>query len=559
MLWGAAVGAGGAAASPSTADTVQRLLTLLSPTVRLEPGLLRAVRCLWPEGRRDPGLEAWVWQDPALASQHYVAASWQPKRRSALLAQFAEQPEALRKAVLDLVKLWRADLGPAVWLSEIVNLDPQSKQVAIDPNDLEDAARFLTQLADDLEKIEELPAATGAWIEHWPGRFTEAIGYDPRVQQAVHRLYELVRPRDSQTQVPVWYDPAALSSPELPVRQVELWQAADQLVVQTVGQPPVERGSRLGLLYTASGEVVVSPGAATETKAQVLDLNRQPRLAIALSKEGGFRLGTDRDRLQCGRITVPECDWAREIGRDTFGLWAAFEIAGVRQCLRWIPPGRFWMGSPEEEAGRYDDEGPRHEVQLTQGFWLFDTPCTQDLWQAVMGENPSRFKGKDWQARPVEQVNWEDCQQFIATLNARWPKLALALPTEAEWEYACRAGTTTARYADDLDVIAWYRENSGNETKPVKGKQPNAWGLYDMLGNVDEWCHDGLRNYAAPIGPDPLGPTNPGAFRVIRGGLWIWIARDVRSACRYAYRPGGRYGYLGFRCASSGQASRLGR
>ncbi len=251
--------------------------------------------------------------------------------------------------------------------------------------------------------------------------------------------------------------------------------------------------------------------------------------------------------------------WASAWGQDRYGPWAALCVGEVEQRLRWIPPGRFWMGSLGSERGRDEDEGPQHEVQISQGFWLFDAPCTQALWQAVMGENPSRFQKGDWQERPVEQVSWEDCQQFIARLNAQLPELASALPSEAEWEYACRAGTTTARYAEKLDAIAWYDRNSKGETHPVKLKQPNAWGLYDMLGNVDEWCYDGRRAYTAASVVDPLGPTTAGAHRVIRGGDWFWFAQDVRSAYRYADSPGYRYGNLGFRCASSSQASKMTR
>jgi len=139
--------------------------------------------------------------------------------------------------------------------------------------------------------------------------------------------------------------------------------------------------------------------------------------------------------------------WAWRWDDDVFGAWANFRIDDVEQRLRWIPPGRFSMGSPEEEEGRYDDEGPRHEVHISRGYWLFDTPCTQELWQAVRGTNPSEFQGAE---HPVENVSWEDCQGFIEALNARLPGLGLRLPTEAQWEYACRAGTETARYAEDL-------------------------------------------------------------------------------------------------------------
>jgi formylglycine-generating enzyme required for sulfatase activity len=213
------------------------------------------------------------------------------------------------------------------------------------------------------------------------------------------------------------------------------------------------------------------------------------------------------------------------------------------------------MGSPADEAGRFAEEGPQHEVVLTEGFWLCDTPCTQALWQEVMGTNPSRFKGAN---RPVEQVSWEDCQQFLLQLHRQLPELPLALPTEAQWEYACRAGTTTARYEADVDAIAWAWENSGRKTHEVGQKQPNAWGLYDMLGNVWEWCSDGMRDYTATGVLDPVGPTAAGARRAVRGGGWGHVARGVRAAYRLAGGPGVRYGDLGFRGSSSGHTQQEG-
>jgi len=244
--------------------------------------------------------------------------------------------------------------------------------------------------------------------------------------------------------------------------------------------------------------------------------------------------------------------WASAWGQDAYGPWCAFRLGEVTQRLRWIPPGRFRMGSPARESGRFEWEGPQHEVRLTQGFWLFDTPCTQALWQAVMGTNPSFFKGPQ---RPVELVSWEECQTFLAAFTQRVPALPLALPTEAQWEYACRAGTQTARYAARLDTIAWYDANSDGQTHDVGQKRPNAWGLYDMLGNVDEWCLDGLRDYTAEPVVDPVGRMDAGADRVLRGGGWPLSARLVRAANRLGNAPGYRIDSLGFRCASSGAAS----
>ena len=282
-------------------------------------------------------------------------------------------------------------------------------------------------------------------------------------------------------------------------------------------------------------------------------------------------------------------DWATAWGQDRFGVWVEFTLDDVVQRLRWIPPGQFLMGSPESEYGGlakddYDREwflreGPQHEVTITRGYWLFDTPVTQALWEAVMGANPSQFQSPD---RPVEQVSWNDCQTFLETINAHMPDLALSLPTEAQWEYGCRADTESAIYTGELEIlgdnnapaldsIAWYGGNSGVDfelseghyssgwpekqydhqqagTHPVGKKQPNAWGLYDMLGNVWEWCADGLRDYAAEPIQDPAGPDED-ARRVIRGGAWDYNARNCRSAGRYANDPGNRYYYLGIRCA----------
>jgi len=271
-------------------------------------------------------------------------------------------------------------------------------------------------------------------------------------------------------------------------------------------------------------------------------------------------------------------EWASAWGEDEYGVWLAFTFQEVEQRLRWIPPGQFVMGSPKKEAGRYDDETP-HRVTLTRGFWLFDTPVTQALWEAVMGSNPSRFKSPD---RPVENVSWDDCQKFIVRLNGEMPGLQLRLPTEAQWEYACRAGTAMATYSGDLkikgennapllDEIAWYGGNSGVDfelengydsstwpekqydhrragSHPVALKAPNAWGLYDMLGNVWEWCEDWYAEYSGADEIDPRGHA-VGARRVIRGGSWNNFARNVRAAVRNHYEPGDRDYDLGFRCA----------
>lgn len=253
-------------------------------------------------------------------------------------------------------------------------------------------------------------------------------------------------------------------------------------------------------------------------------------------------------------------DWANAWGDDVYWLWAEFEVKEVRQRMRWIAPGEFWMGSPEDEPMRYVDEGPRHRVRISKGFWLADTACTQALWLALTGEDPSGFMG-DLQC-PVESVSWDDVQAFLQALGAA-ELLRPDLPTEAEWEYACRAGTESAfhfgaqitpkqvNYDGDHPYAGGKQGEYRQRTVSVKGLPANRWGLFQMHGNVWEWCKDGLRTYAAKdaVLVDPEGPM-AGAEpvdRVLRGGSWFNHARGARSAYRDASRPGRRLHGYGFR------------
>jgi len=341
-----------------------------------------------------------------------------------------------------------------------------------------------------------------------------------------------------------------------PARHVRAaFRGADRLgdLDDALGFRPASAGSSQPVPAWAAWRTALPQAELAETVPQpptvpLVRLSQESGRVIGLPPGNDFLVHSDHERLTFG-LTKPS--WASQIGRDVYGLWVMFEVKGIQQRMRWMPPGRFLMGSPLEEEERYDDEGPQHAVQLTRGFWLCDTPCTQALWQAVMRRNPSAVKG---QHRPVEQVSWEECQTFLHRLNAHLSGVTLYLPTEAQWEYACRAGTKTTRYQEDLDTIAWYGDNSQGQTHEVGLKHPNAWGLYDMLGNVWEWCHDDQRDYAKSEGVmvDPLGSTETGANRVVRGGSWNYSARFVRAAYRSWDDPGVRSDYLGFRPASAG-------
>lgn len=274
--------------------------------------------------------------------------------------------------------------------------------------------------------------------------------------------------------------------------------------------------------------------------------------------------------------------WASAYGHDQYGLWLEFAVGEAVQRLRWIAPGWFVMGSPEQERARIENpserlqkwlqkEQPQHRVQISTGFWLADTACTQALWQAVMGANPARFDAAKGGSllHPVESVSWLKVQEFLNALNACLGAGGLAtLPTEAEWEYACRAGSQTP-FSFGMTIHSNQVNHDGNypygdaekseyraKTVAVKALPANAWGLYQMHGNVWEWCADGLRVYSEETVLDPglqeaLAP--PGGLedlgRVLRGGSWPDDARDARSASRDANAARLRYDDIGFRLA----------
>jgi formylglycine-generating enzyme required for sulfatase activity len=212
-----------------------------------------------------------------------------------------------------------------------------------------------------------------------------------------------------------------------------------------------------------------------------------------------------------------------------------FQIApGLTMRMCWCPPGEFLMGSPESEAGRWDHE-TQVRVVLSKGFWIGKTQVTQAQWEAVMGENPSRFEGSN---RPVDCVSWHDTQEFLERVNLLIGDASgerMTLPTEAQWEYAARAGQAGMYAGGSLNDVAWYTCNSESKTHPVGTKKANAWGLHDMCGNVWEWCQDWYDDELLG-GNDPIGPGS-GSGRVIRGGCWNLSGRY----CRLAYRD-----YFGF-------------
>ena len=298
--------------------------------------------------------------------------------------------------------------------------------------------------------------------------------------------------------------------------------------------------------------------AQTHTLALQQSLEKQQRLEHEVDRRVQLILW-QREQAEVERKAREAAEkpaWATKVGKDDHGRYADLTVQGVVQRFRWIEAGTFMMGSPPNEPQREVNE-TQHEVILTQGYWLADTACTQALWQAVMGNNPAYFK--DNTNNPVERVSWDDVQGFLQALNQRVAGLTARLPTEAEWEYACRAGTSSVfSFGNSIspsqanyDGNAVY-EGGGSQgeyrekTLPVKSFSPNAWGLYQMHGNMCEWCHGWYDDYPTQAVTDPQGAAS-GSYRVLRGGSWGYDAQFLRSAFRHYCTPDIRNFSYGFR------------
>jgi len=259
--------------------------------------------------------------------------------------------------------------------------------------------------------------------------------------------------------------------------------------------------------------------------------------------------------------------WADKSAPATARRFYRAVQSGAPTNLVFIPPGTFRMGSPTNEVDRDDDEGPQTAVTISRGYWMGKYLVTQADYLALTGNNPSWCTTNDWNGnpippdlnRPVETVSWFDASDYCAALTQRervagriGTNSVYRLPTEAEWEYACRGWTSTRfSYGDDpgytnLTNYAWYYDNCGGTTHPVGQKLPNPWGLYDMHGNVSEWCQDWYDVYPGGTALDPQGPAT-GSYRVFRGGYLYYSARYCRSAFRNYFYPDFRNFNIGFR------------
>ena len=511
---------------------VQTLLTLAAPALRLEPGLLRDLRQLLPQ-LADAALEADVWNSPLLSSRHFAAATIDRRLvQEQLRPAFEALLTSLQERVLDCLCRWRKllEASPEVWFEEIHNLSPRT-QLLVKSADREDA------------------------IANWH-KFDEILS-DPSGTSEVNAGVKGFMDRSTRRA-----SDYAIDHPELgPIIRKYRRRFHPELGVHPSTDPieEIDPDSRLRTISINVTETRVTAAIPPDSPAAI-------RFGHALQATNDYiQIGQPERRFWKRETEKP--NFVSAYGTDQYGAWYEFSVPRrdgqgvVTQRMRWIRPGTFQMGSPENEPERSDDE-ILHEVTLTRGYWLAETTCTQALWAAVMETEPSRFRGE---RLPVENVSFADVEEFIQRLSELLPGVALALPTEAQWEYACRAGTQTpfslgetistdqANFDGNYPYASSPKGEYRRATLKVHEPPANRWGLYQMHGNVWEWCRDWYGEYSAESQTDPEGPES-GSSRVLRGGGWSFDARDVRSAFRLWHTPGDRNGNLGFRLLSSAAA-----
>ena len=315
-----------------------------------------------------------------------------------------------------------------------------------------------------------------------------------------------------------------------------------------VDQQRREHASTVAVAEQSQADAVAAVLAKSQATIEEIEQDLAGELAAATEARDAAEAKTQQFGQQIAAARAERDRLAEEL--DELNTPEAFTNS-IGMQLKLIPAGTFSMGSANGDS----DEGPVHEVTITKPYYLGVYEVTNAQWQAVMGDVPSEWKDAD---RPVESVSWDKAAAFCEALSAlpaeRQAGRVYRLPTEAEWEYACRAGTTTAySFGDEESLLgdfAWFDDNSGRQTHPVGQKRPNGWGLYDMHGNVWEWCSDWYGDYAAGAVRDPVGPAS-GSDRVLRGGSWYDSASLCRSAFRIRFYPSYRFSNLGFRLALS--------
>lgn len=611
-----------AGAPPLPAEALEALLARIACCVRLEPALLRSLRLMRADTAAEPGLEGLAWGHEAVAeAANFRFCAIGVQRQAEYRARFAkldaeQQDDVLRRMLVAHAHRGRSTESIEILIWQVHAGRPAPAGVA--DARIEEAGPWLARLGEHAQghsealmsyAVDLLDGQSGdtALMKEHSRRFAQLWAFSGKAlipaglkpADVAAAKQRLGRDEDERDYVLIQQRDRLFLEPREPRQKRELdgwaplpwmtvtisggfeWSRSDGAIRQwcvpalkplelPLGDAPerctftLASGGRkwvMGLLKRPSwadewglghdGLYVQLPspaGGSMRLSASVMSpdpwqgqwpLSPRAFQAIAQGVGGGMRVGAD---LQ-------------------FGLYLDVPFGSATQRFRWIEPGEFVMGSPEGEEGRDDDESPQHGVRLTEGFWLAETACSQGVWRLVMGNYPSRFR--DDPQNPVEQVSWDDVQGFLREVERYLPGMIAALPTEAEWEYACRAGGNKAfSWGDGIApsqanyrAAESYADGPTGEYRgrsvPVKSFEPNAWGLYQMHGNVWEWCADGGREYDSASQVDPHGPVEDEADapRVARGGSWDLPPHGLRAAFRNDWRRVRRDGSLGFRLA----------
>ena len=585
------------------------LLNLLASAAIIEPALLRAVRRV---SRRHHGeidvqaeWRAWEHRDCWRSDQSFGIEDGEPRnwRLENRGIMYHDNPQLVND-VQSLIDQQHSAYSCAIELETALrSWNQRTKQQQ------QESRQLLQRIIDRLRQLALEPASPEGTRSGLPAWFNDMIQRLPPQIRSAEQLAPLIAEGLALTDT--WLQ----AERELPAGVAEhvyreQLQAAEQrietgqqleldvglqgteLVLQTAGRQQRPWWPLAQLRAVTSKHLTVSLVSDTGERqllSRMLHPGAPERIALPADIHS-LLLETPAARLQLHKVPRPA--WASRFWQDASGTAAEFRIGDVPFVMRWIPPGRFLMGSPDDEQGRYSDEGLLHEVTISRGYWLGQTPVTQQQWQAVvqaaqrtasgssqrsrrsagsaaaaggsqLKAGPSHFEGKP--LHPVESVNWHQCVQYCQLVQGLLGGgLQFRLPSEAEWEYACRAGTSGA-FNDDssctepegtdpaLEKLGWYTKNSGGKTQPVGLKQSNGWGLYDMHGNVWEWCRDAPRQYSSEPQVDSVGSELSGASRVLRGGSWSGSARYCRAACRDAFVPGFGWDSTGLRLSAGPQ------
>ena len=581
-------------------SSLQDFLRLMSPVIKPDPELIRYIRDLLPVKETDAGMEADIWlrrydYRARLDEFSLVKPLARRQRLVDLLHWFHANFPEIRAEEITIIMSKDEDLA-SPYEAEADEINARLAK------SMDGETWRIQGFSDDEYK---------GYMKRREERLPDEAFADERVATAwalSHHNKDGQFDADIPPELPM--DKLAWVFKPGKIRQYRLTQVADSISISQKREVEAGRNaSPLGLLETKTdfvfiktlkapgsikeswrlhepGPIILKPILDTmnyriETSGSVLELAQIPKPdwagEIGRDRNGLFvRLHDNRrfywlnpgrykigDQRGLSIIEMTEGRWLQEnkylkymeagnlaedseeyLAEDQYGLYEVIFIRGVRQVFRWITPGRFLMGSPEDEPQRYENE-LQHEVEISQGFWLADTACTQSLWEAIMDENPSRFKGPDL---PVEQVSWDNCQEFMRRVSDEIPDLKICLPTEAQWEYACRADTTTPFWFGDMITPEQVNYNGDyayadagkgknrKQTVAVRSLPPNSRGLYEIHGNVFEWCSDWAGPYENKRAVDPRGPSE-GVKRILRGGSWFSYARYCRSAYRYAFAP----------------------